>query len=303
MARIRSIKPEFPQSETMGKVSRDARLLFVQLWTICDDDGRTRAAPRLLASLLYPYDDDARKLIAGWLDELEGVAAIRRYVVNGDSYLDIPNWLKHQKIDKPSKSRMPEYVAPVVTPAADTREDSRRLARIREGSTTDLGRDLGVDLDQDREGNGSGAHIARLTPRPMSPTDLQDLWNAHRGDLPKCQSLSDKRKRTCQQRIRERPKADDWVPVIQRMAASDFCCGRTGGTWIADFDFLLKPDTVPRVLEGKYDNRQRLRASGSRTGDSMDAAERFLRREIGHEFEEFDESEVIDVDPSGIAKV
>jgi hypothetical protein len=59
MARIRTIKPEFPQSESMGRISRDARLLFVQLWCICDDHGRTRAASRMLASLLFPYDDDA----------------------------------------------------------------------------------------------------------------------------------------------------------------------------------------------------------------------------------------------------
>jgi hypothetical protein len=71
VARIRTIKPEFPQSESMGNVSRDARLLFVLLWTLCDDSGRTRAASRMLASLLYPYDDDAPGLIDGWLGELE----------------------------------------------------------------------------------------------------------------------------------------------------------------------------------------------------------------------------------------
>ena len=80
MARIRSIKPEFPQSESMGKVSRDARLLFVELWCICDDHGRTRAASRMLASLLFPYDDDAPKLIDGWLSELERQGCIRLYL-------------------------------------------------------------------------------------------------------------------------------------------------------------------------------------------------------------------------------
>lgn len=145
MARIRSIKPEFPQSESLGRVSREARLLFIGLWTICDDEGRTRAASRLLASLLYPYDADAPSLINGWLDELSGIGAIRRYVVNGSTYLDIPNWLKHQKIDKPGKSRLPAFD-----------EDSRTFANIREESTTDLGprtldlgKDLGVDAATD----------------------------------------------------------------------------------------------------------------------------------------------------------
>ncbi len=109
MARIRTIKPEFPQSETMGKVSRDARLLFIQIWTVADDSGRARGHSRVLASLLYPYDDDARDLLPGWLDELEAVGAIRRYVVQGDTYLEVCNWLKHQKIDKPSGPKCPGF--------------------------------------------------------------------------------------------------------------------------------------------------------------------------------------------------
>src|SRR5688572_17645353 len=102
MARIRTIKPEFPQSESMGRVSREARLLFAMLWTIADDEGRLRGASRLLASLLYPYDDDAPALMDGWLEELEGVDCIRRYEVGGTRYVEITKWLDHQKIDRPS---------------------------------------------------------------------------------------------------------------------------------------------------------------------------------------------------------
>lgn len=109
MARIRTIKPEFPQSETIGKLSRDARLLFIQIWTICDDLGRARGNSRILASLLYPYDDDAKALLPGWLGELEDIGAIRLYLVDGDTYLEVCNWLKHQKIDKPSGPKCPGF--------------------------------------------------------------------------------------------------------------------------------------------------------------------------------------------------
>jgi len=126
MARIRSIKPEFAQSETIGALSRDARLLFVQLWTIVDDAGRARANSRVLAMTLYPFDDDALNLIEGWLQELEDQACIRRYLVEGKPYLDIPKWLSHQKIDRPSKSKLPEFV-----------EASRGLANGRESSMLD----------------------------------------------------------------------------------------------------------------------------------------------------------------------
>jgi hypothetical protein len=128
MPRIRTIKPEFAQSESMGRVSREARLLFVLLWTQCDDSGRTRAASRMLASLLYPYDEDAPELIDGWLAELDREGCIVRYQVDGDTYLEVAKWLKHQKIDRPSKSKLP-----------DPREGSRVFAEASRKFPQDLG--------------------------------------------------------------------------------------------------------------------------------------------------------------------
>jgi hypothetical protein len=125
MGRIRTIKPEFPHSETIGRLSRDARLLFIQLWTIADDSGRTRASSRMLASLLYPYDDDVPKLIEGWLRELADHDCIQLYSVDGSHFLEVTNWLKHQKIDKPSTSKIPPF------------DEASRI--IDEHSTTDLG--------------------------------------------------------------------------------------------------------------------------------------------------------------------
>ena len=138
MARIRTIKPEFPHSESMGAVSRDARLLFVLLWTIADDSGRLRGNSRLLASLLYPYDGDAGSLLDGWLTELEAQKCLIRYEVGGHSYVQITNWTDHQKIDKPSGSKLPEFVEP-----------SRSLANIREVSSEEgKGRERkGVDQE------------------------------------------------------------------------------------------------------------------------------------------------------------
>lgn len=133
MARIRTIKPEFPQSESMGRVSRNARLLFVLLWTLCDDSGRARGNSRMLASLLFPYDDDAPALIDGWIAELQKESCIERYSADGSTYIEIVNWLNHQKIDKPSPSKIPAFS-----------ESSRILANPRECSSVDQGVDQGI---------------------------------------------------------------------------------------------------------------------------------------------------------------
>ncbi len=152
VARIRTIKPEFPHSESMGRVSRDARLCFVLLWTIADDSGRLRGSSRMLASLLFPYDDDAPNLIGSWLSDLEREGCIKRYEVEGSTYIEIAKWLSHQKIDKPSQSRFPAFD-----------ESSRILANLRECSSEDLGPGPRTGIKEgtkDQEGTGVRASPA-----------------------------------------------------------------------------------------------------------------------------------------------
>lgn len=109
MGRIRTIKPEFPLSESIGRLSRDARLLFILLWTLVDDSGRTRGGLAIIRGALFPYDDDAAQKIAGWMDELVREDLVAYYEVEGTKYLEIRNWLKHQKIDRPTPSRLPAF--------------------------------------------------------------------------------------------------------------------------------------------------------------------------------------------------
>lgn len=148
MARIRSIKPEFPQSESMGNVSRDARLTFIQLWTIADDEGRLRGNSRMLASLLFPYDDDAPGLIDTWLGELEAEGCILRYKAGAQSYVQLCNWLIHQKIDKPSKSKIPPFVEP-----------SRSLANPLEVSSEEGIKDQGEEGIKDSASAAAAAGV------------------------------------------------------------------------------------------------------------------------------------------------
>lgn len=180
MARIRTIKPELPQSASMGRVSREARLCFILMWTLSDDAGRLRGDSRMLASLLYPYDDDARNLMEGWLTELQREKSIVRYSVDGDQYIEICNWLIHQKIDKPSKSKIPAFV-----------ESSRILANPRERSSGDLrikdqgSEDQGPGVDA-RESSDESEHAeweatAALYPPGAARVDWIAAEKAARG--------------------------------------------------------------------------------------------------------------------------
>lgn len=197
MARIRTIKPEFPQSESVGRLSRDARLCFVMLWTIADDSGRLRGNSRMLASLLFPYDDDAGRLIGGWLRELEAENCIARYQVNGDTYIQICNWLTHQKIDKPSPSKLPPFD-----------EASRILANPRECSSGDLDQDLDRERIKERDRVPaeplSAAPTAKADPDPV--VEVFDHWRkVHRHPQSK---LDAKRRKVIRDALRLYSAAD-----------------------------------------------------------------------------------------------
>jgi hypothetical protein len=245
MARIRSIKPEFPQSESMGRVSRDARLLFVMLWPICDDHGRTRAASRMLASLLFPYDDDAPGLIDGWLDELERESCITRYEANGSTFLVVNNWLIHQKIDKPSKPQFPEPTEVF----ARIREDSSLEGKGREGK----GKEILSSSDDD---------IA-AEPKPKAPAiPYDDILAAYHDALPMLPAvrlLTDARRKKIKSRwheLTDRQSLDYWQRFFAYVATSDFLTGRSGKWSSCSFDWLFEPGNHIKVVEGNYENRE-----------------------------------------------
>ncbi len=107
MPRIRTIQPHFARSPSMGRVSRDARLLFVLLWTVVDDEGRCHADLDNLAKVLYPSDFDASLYLLAWLDELEREGCIERYAIDQVEYLRVVHWHEHQWIGHPTPGCLP----------------------------------------------------------------------------------------------------------------------------------------------------------------------------------------------------
>lgn len=192
MARIRTIKPEFPQSESMGNVSRDARLLFVLLWTLADDSGRTRGNSRMLASLLFPYDADAADGIEGWLSELEREKCIERYEVEGSNYLEVLNWEGHQKIDKRSAAKYPEnprHTRPEDAPREEPTKAREESGRTLEKSSRIKDQGTGTKDQGPRRGNAPAnwekwkSHLLELGKPLTSMTEEAELMELGRVTL------------------------------------------------------------------------------------------------------------------------
>lgn len=108
MARSRQVRPEFFTDVKLSKVSRDARLFFVGLWVEADDEGRLIDSPKMLAGSIFPHDDDVTVRKADvWLNQLIALGVLQRYEVDGDKYLFLTNFSRHQKVPHASPSKLP----------------------------------------------------------------------------------------------------------------------------------------------------------------------------------------------------
>lgn len=108
MPRIRTVKPELWGSADVKPLSRDARLLFIGLISMADDDGRFLAALNAINGYVFPNDDLPPSKVRRWFTELTDRDVVHPYVVDGVDYACIPNWHKHQVINRHTASRFPE---------------------------------------------------------------------------------------------------------------------------------------------------------------------------------------------------
>lgn len=115
MARIRTVKPDFWDSERIGSLPLLERLTFIGLWNLADDEGRGRANIIIIHAHLHAFapDVDRERLSAAILnlasipDDPDKEPLLILYFVKGSEYYFVPGLKVHQRIDKPSPARFP----------------------------------------------------------------------------------------------------------------------------------------------------------------------------------------------------
>jgi len=159
---------------------------------------------------------------------------------------------KHEPIGPtPPTDALRAYVELTRSKALEKSVVSQWLANGCLGFGFGFGLGLGI-------GSGSGKESsASRSPAPVAPGMCEELfafWNDNCGALPKALKLTKSRR----SKILTRIKADPNFPKTFRDAVlkarqTPFCCGATGGTWRASFDWMIGSDeNAVKVLEGKY---------------------------------------------------
>ncbi|WP_406133225.1 hypothetical protein [Streptomyces zaomyceticus] len=110
MARIRTFKPETFTSESLAQVSVYAERTFFGLISRADDHGRLRDQPAALCGELWAVRGGRTPVdVEDDLIQLAAADLVCRYEDGeGKRYLHIVTWYRHQKINRASRSRLPE---------------------------------------------------------------------------------------------------------------------------------------------------------------------------------------------------
>ncbi|MCJ4737800.1 hypothetical protein ACNASG_09690 [Klebsiella pneumoniae] len=133
MARSRNIKPGFFTNDELAECHPLGRLLFAGLWTIADKEGRLDDRPKKIKAMLLPFDEaDCDAL----LQQLNDHKFIIRYRVNGECYIQISNWKKHQ--NPHCKEAASEIPAPVENDKSTGQEQCKEDAEEEKKDTESL---------------------------------------------------------------------------------------------------------------------------------------------------------------------
>lgn len=105
------------------------RLLFIGLWSYVDDNGVGIDRHSDICADLFAHDlsvspHDTLMRVQDGLKRLETLGVILRYTVESKRYLEITNWSKHQRINRPSPGRYPRSDTPGAQPNKPISEDS-----------------------------------------------------------------------------------------------------------------------------------------------------------------------------------
>lgn len=230
MARKRMIDPSIWQSEDFGKLSILAKVVFIGLFSLADDEGRGRANPMYLKSTLFPYNEKMRSTdVEVALSEISRNMSILFYSYNESNYYSLLSWNTFQKIDKPTESKIPAF-----------EKNNQEFRLLFDEGSTKTSRGVPPKRKEDN-----------IKEKEEKRKEVVEVYNSICTNLSKIQKITDKRKKTIDAFIKEFT-IDQFKEICEKANTTDFLIGKNDRGWKADFDFLMRIDKATAILEEKY---------------------------------------------------
>ena len=162
-----------------------------------------------------------------------------------DNVVTIPNWEKHQSLDKleAEKKKTRQRVAAY-------RERQREIANcngycnvtVTPCNATEEDKEEDIEKDKDKEGD-----------KKEKCQKIVDIFNSLCPSFPKVKFLSDSMISNISNLVERFPESDIST-AFQKCEKSSFLKGNNPRKWKASFDWIIKPQNLPKILNGNYDD-------------------------------------------------
>lgn len=141
----------------------------------------------------------------------------------------------------------------------------RKAGQQRDSSGTNEKKGVTPEVSPKEEIASDEAIVGEDADDPPPPSEAEVFKEAigafnetaERVGWPKAKAFSKARKSALRGRLKDAGGLDGWRDALAKAEASDFLCGRSGGSrpFLASFDFLLQASSFAKLMEGNYDNR------------------------------------------------
>ena len=145
------------------------------------------------------------------------------------------------------------YIDTYIDTDIELKKDTELDTDIELKKNTELNKDI------DTEGNISAPEVAENVPdEPVAPreridyTRIMNLYNSICVSFPVCRNLSDNRKKMIKACFKNGIKEEDFERAFRLSEDSPFLKGMNNRGWSANFDWIIKPNNIVKILDGNY---------------------------------------------------
>lgn len=231
---------------------------------------------QLVASLSYLCKrwNRSRTMVENFLKTIQEGGMISRVCENNVSIIEVTNYEHYQdKKDADKKAYLEEHQTDCESAIYNTEQVTQK-AYLEANFDASEKADIEAYPSATREesiDNNIYNNIKELSLHSSSSSVCQPTHNSdqidfkkfseffnetidtNRSVIPKVKAISEKRKKMICARIREHGK-NSLADAVRQATTSDFLNGKNDRGWVADIDWMLRPNNYVKILEGNYKN-------------------------------------------------
>ena len=197
--------------------------------------------PKMLADEL-DFEENTVKLALNALEQLE-------MVVTEKGYFSIAGWEEHQNVEGLEKIREQNRIRQKAW-----YDRKKSLPNVSPNVIVTQPNATEEDKEEEEDKEGEGITVSNDTVRRTDINRIILEWN--KLGLARVTKLtpSTNRYKLLKARIKEYG-VEKVLEAIEKVRGSGFLMGQSRTGWTIDFDWFVKPNNFPKVLDGNYDDR------------------------------------------------